>query len=233
LLVAAAVCPHPPLLIPQASGLAEGAGDGLGELREACAAAVGSLLAAGPDLLLAVGGADQTADYPASAAGSLAQYGIPVSTGTGQPVLPESLTVGAWLLRAATGGSVPDTGYQSVRDSLQPSDCLSLGARLAARAGRVAMLVLGDATAIRATGVHGAVHPGADSYDSAVAAALAAADTAALAALPAALDSELLVAGRAAWQVLAGAAAGQSFTSRLTYAAAPLDVCYLVATWQR
>jgi hypothetical protein len=237
LLVAAAVCPHPPLLIPAASGLAEGVGDGLGELRAACAAAVRTLLAAEADLLLAIGGADQTADYPAPAAGSLAEYGIPVGTGTGQPVLPESLTIGAWLVRNSTAaqrtGTGPDIGYQAVRDSLGPSDCLALGGRLAARADRVAMLVLGDATAIRATGVHGAGHPAADSYDSRVAAALATADTAALAALPPALDSELLVAGRAAWQVLAGAAAGQSFMSGLIYAAAPLDVCYLVATWQR
>jgi hypothetical protein len=237
LLVAAAVCAHPPLLIPQANGLAGGAGDGFAELRAACAASVRMLLAAEPDLLLAVGGADQTADYPASAAGSLAHYGIPVGTGTGQPVLPESLTVGAWLVRTSAARQPArqgqDIGYQAVRNSLQPSDCLALGARLAVRAGRVAMLVLGDATAIRATGVHGAANPAADSYDSRVAAALATADIAALAALPPALDSELLVAGRAAWQVLAGAASGESFTSRLTYAAAPFDVCYLVATWQR
>jgi hypothetical protein len=40
-----------------------------------------------------------------------------------------------------------------------------------------------------------------------------------------------MVAGRAAWQVLAGAAAGRRLHGRLLYAAAPLDVSYLVASW--
>jgi hypothetical protein len=228
-LVAAAVCPHPPLLIPDATGLA--ADDGLGELRDACGAAVGTLLQAESDLLLVVGGAEQSARYPASAAGSLAQYGIPVVTGAGQPVLPESLTIGSWLLRSSAPAALPEVSYQAVSRSLRPADCLDLGRRLAASADRVAMLALGDATAIRAIGVPGAAHQAADSYDSRVAAALASVDTAALAALPPALDDELLVAGRAAWQVLAGATEDQPFSASLTYSASPLGVGYLVACW--
>ncbi len=242
MLVAAAVCPHPPLLIPEATGLA--ADDGLGELRAACAAAVDALLAAEPGLLVLVGGAGRTERFPASAVGSLQQYGIPVVIGAGQhrpggttpqdppgqPVLPESLTIGSWLVSSSAATAVPKVSYQAVSRSLRPAGCLALGARLAAAADRVGMLVLGDATAIRATGVPGAVHQAADCYDSRVAAALAAADTRALAALPPDLDDELLVAGRAAWQVLAGAAAGQPFSASLRYRAAPLGVCYLVAS---
>jgi hypothetical protein len=40
-----------------------------------------------------------------------------------------------------------------------------------------------------------------------------------------------MIAGRAAWQVLAGAAAGVSLLGRLRCAAAPYDVSYLVASW--
>ncbi len=256
MLVAAAVCPHPPLLIPEATGLA--ADDGLGELRAACAAAVDALLAAEPGLLVLVGGAGRTERFPPSAVGSLQQYGIPVVIGAGQhrpggttpqdppgqhrpgwttpqdppgqPVLPESLTIGSWLVSNSAATAVPEVSYQAVSRSLRPAGCLALGARLAAAADRVGMLVLGDATAIRATGVPGAVHQAADCYDSRVAAALAAADTRALAALPPDLDDELLVAGRAAWQVLAGAVAGQPFSASLRYRAAPLGVCYLVAS---
>ena len=65
----------------------------------------------------------------------------------------------------------------------------------------------------------------------AVAAALAAADAGALARLDAALDDELMVAGRAAWQVLAGAAVGGGLRGQVRFAAAPLDVTYLVASW--
>ena len=64
-----------------------------------------------------------------------------------------------------------------------------------------------------------------------VTAALAAADPAALAALDPGRDQELFVAGRAAWQVLAGAASAGAFTADLRYAAAPFEVSYYVATW--
>jgi hypothetical protein len=90
---------------------------------------------------------------------------------------------------------------------------------------------MGDASARKAAGVHGAADPAAERYDAEVAAALAAADPAALAALDPALDDELMIAGRAAWQVLAGAAAGVSLLGRLRCAAAPYDVSYLVASW--
>ena len=64
-------------------------------------------------------------------------------------------------------------------------------------------------------------------------AALAAADPGALAALDPRRDEELVVAGRAAWQVLAGAASSGAFAADLRYAAAPFEVSYYVATWVR
>ena len=47
------------------------------------------------------------------------------------------------------------------------------------------------------------------------------------------LCEELFVAGRAAWQVLAGAASRCPFAAGLRYAAAPFEVSYYVATWVR
>jgi hypothetical protein len=44
------------------------------------------------------------------------------------------------------------------------------------------------------------------------------------------LSAELLVAGRAPWQVLAGAATG-SFEGEVLYDAAPYGVQYTVASW--
>jgi hypothetical protein len=55
-LAAAAVCPHPPLLIPEATGKPQ-PGDGLNAVRAASDAAVAGLLAAAPGLLVAVGAA--------------------------------------------------------------------------------------------------------------------------------------------------------------------------------
>ena len=47
------------------------------------------------------------------------------------------------------------------------------------------------------------------------------------------LCEELFVAGRAAWQVLAGAASRGPFAAGLRYAGAPFEVSYYVATWVR
>jgi len=273
-LVAAAVCPHPPLLIPAATGAAgttgngrassrragtrpdgaghDGAGhDGAAELRElrtACRAAVSALLAAGPDLLAMVGGAPENAVYAGPAAGSLRDFGIPLTVGSGCPVLPLSLTVGSWLLEQA-GSDRPGDRRPPGRDrrcgaaryrlqlravaaDLPPADCLRLGAEIAAQAPRVALLAMGDASARKAIGVHGAADPVAERYDAEVAAALAAADPARLASLDPALDDELIIAGRAAWQVLAGAADGAALRGQLRCAVAPYGVSYLVASWE-
>jgi hypothetical protein len=188
---------------------------------------------------VAVGGAGHTAEYPPRAGGSLRDFAVPYATGGG-PALPLSLTIGKWLLDGA-GRPLPPLAWWGIAATALPADCLSLGEKLAALAPRVALLALGDGPARRARGVPGAADPGADRYDEQVTAAVAAADPGALAALDPRQDDELFVAGRAAWQVLAGAAAGTvspaaqagGFTARLRYAAAPFEVSYYVATWLR
>jgi hypothetical protein len=198
-------------------------------LREACAVAVSQLLAAKPDVVVVVGAAERSVAFPAVAAGSLRRYGIPFSTGAGEPVLPLPLTVGAWLLRGLETGRIL---LQGVWHALPVSGCLDLGARLAATAPRVGMLAMGDGPARRAAGPHGAADPAADAYDKELAAAFAAADADRLAALDPASDTELMVAGRPAWQVLAGAARGRDLRGQVLFGAAPLEVSYLVAAWQ-
>jgi hypothetical protein len=235
-LVAAAVCPHPPLLIPEAMGAAGLAGDRaapgadgqLAALRAECAAAVAGLLAASPDLLIAVGGAAEAAEYPASAAGTLRGLGVPFSTGPGDPVLPLSLTVARWLLDQSAAQC--PVVLLAVPGSAPAGDCARLGAGLAGRAARVALLVMADGSARKATGVPGAADPAADRYDAQIAAALAGADAGLLARLDPARDLELLATGRPALQVLAGAAQ-QPMRGRLRFGAAPLGVTYLVASW--
>jgi hypothetical protein len=207
-------------------------------LRLAAATAVSRLLAAGPDLVVVAGAAERSLTYPGDTAGSLRDYGVPFQTGTGEPVLPLSLTAGAWLLRSVTesarpGGEQPARAVllQGVWHALPPAECLALGARLAASRPRVGLLVMGDGPARRAAGPPRVADAAADAYDKELAAAFAAADTERLAALDPASDAELMVSGRAAWQVLAGAARGREVSGQLLYAAVPLEVSYLVATW--
>jgi len=238
MLIAAAVCPHPPLLIPAAIGAA--ASDpppALSAVGGACVAAVRALAAAEPGLIAVVGGGPATREYDAGAAGSLAGYGIPVAVGEGGPVLPLSLTVGRWLLDHAGAGPGPGRRprvlLQAVDQRAPAGDCVKLGIMIAEQAPRVALLAMGDASARRARGAEGAADPQAQDYDDGVAGALAAADAHRLARLDPALDGELMVAGRAAWQVLAGAAAGARMCGRLLCTAHPYGVTYLVAAWER
>ena len=195
MLVAAAVCPHPPLLVP---GVGAGATDELADLRSACDAAVQRLLAAPHDLLVVVGDAPRVGPYPESAWGSLRPLGVPVeiASGPGEASLPLALTLGRWLIGRTAPHAIPLAFGVS-------ADCSSdrageIGAALAGRAERVAMLVMGDGSARRSAKGPGYVDPRAQGYDDAAALALRAGDVTGLRALDAGLGAELLVAGRAA-----------------------------------
>jgi hypothetical protein len=257
MLVAAAVCPHPPLLVPEATGTgpgtsgtgpgtggdSAGAAGEIGRLRAACDTAVADVLASRPDLLVIVGGGPRTADYPAQAAGDLRAYGVPFSVGRGEPVLPLSLTIGRWLLdradradradgAGAGRGAAPEILLRAVDDGTLPARCLGLGADTVAMAERVALLVLGDGPGRRARGAPGEPDAEANRFDAEMAEGFAGADTEALAALAPARARALFAAGRAAWQVLAGAACRGRFDAVLYYAAAPFEVSYYVASWR-
>jgi hypothetical protein len=96
---------------------------------------------------------------------------------------------------------------------------------------------MGDGPARRARTAPHAADPEADRYDDQVSGPLAAADLAALAALDPGEDRPLEIAGRAAWQVLAGAAGDEQgldvFDAELRYRGAPFEVSYVVASWRR
>jgi hypothetical protein len=233
-LVAAAVCPHPPLVLP---GVDPGEGSAGADLRATCLAAVSALVDVDldMDLLVVVGCSAQTGPFRAGGWGSLAPYGVDLRVGAGEgaPTLPLALTVGRWLVETAAS-EVPHLFF-GVADDEEAARCANLGAGLADRAGRVALLAMGDGSARRSLKGPGHLDARAEPFDAAVASALAAADHEALLDLDAQLADELLVAGRTPWQVLAGAvrASGEAWTGDLTYDAAPFGVSYLVATWSR
>jgi hypothetical protein len=241
MLTAAAVCPHPPLLIPAATGAIPGPADTeLQQLRAACRQAVAALLAGRPDLIAVVGcdpRAGRTTEYPPGAPGHLHEFGVPFTTGPAQPgtpSLPLSLTVGKWLLsEAIPDRAAPPAAWWGIAPDAPAAESLQLGERLAAVAPRVALLVMGDGPGRRARAAPGAADPEADRYDDQVARALSAADPAALSALDPGLDGPLFVAGRPAWQVLAGAAGQDAFAAELRYRGTPFEVGYYVASWNR
>jgi len=234
MLTAAAVCPHPPLLIPEASGSPGAADAELGRLRTACRQAVAALLAERPDLIAVVGAdpkAVRTAEYPPRALGRLHDYGVPFTVGDqGEPALPLSLTVGKWLL---ANHPAPPAAWWGIASDAPPAECLRLGEKLALLAPRVALRAMGDGPARRARAVPHAADPEADRYDDQLAGILAAGDPGGLAALDPRQDRPLEIAGRAAWQVLAGAAGRDVFDAELRYRGAPFEVSYVVASWRR
>jgi hypothetical protein len=235
MLIAGAVCPHPPLLIPEATGSPGAADAELGRLRTACHQAVAALLAERPDLIAVVGAARLTVEYPPQATGRLHDYGVPFTAGDrGEPALPLSLTIGKWLL---ANHPAPPAAWWGIAWDTPPAECLPLGEKLARLAPRVALLAMGDGPARRVRAAPHAADPEADRYDDQLAGALAAADPAALAALDPRQDRALEIAGRAAWQVLAGAAGNEqgqhAFDAELRYRGAPFDVSYVVASWRR
>ncbi|NBE82057.1 hypothetical protein GVV04_13905 [Micromonospora sp. NEAU-HG-1] len=235
-LVAAAVCPHPPLIVPEVAGATAGE---LDELRAACAAAVARLLAAGPDAILLVGAGPETRSFRSADHGSLRAYGVDwrmplwrVNCAGGER-LPLSLTIGAWLL-GRSGTELPRFAHAIAADA-SPQECARAGAELVGAADhRVALLVLGDGSACRGTKAPGYDDPRAQAYDDGVARALADADADALLGLDPVLSAELRAAGRAPWQVLAGAAraAGGDWRGALGYHRAPYGVSYFVADWE-
>jgi hypothetical protein len=236
MLIAAAVCPHPPLLIPAATGV-PGADPELGRLRAACRDAVAALLAEPADLIVVAGAAERTAEYPRQAPGRLHDFGVSVTVGADPGdagSLPLSLTIGKWLL---SEHDTSKAAWWGITSDAPPAECLHLGEKLAALAPRVALLAMGDGPGRRARAAPGAADPEADRYDDQVAGALGAADPAALAALDPGQDGPLFIAGRAAWQVLAGAAAAEqspdAFVAELRYRGAPFEVSYVVASWHR
>ncbi|MGW6601743.1 hypothetical protein [Streptomyces sp. NPDC055036] len=243
MLVAAAVCPSPPLLVP---AVAAGAAPELDAARAACADALGVLAAARPERLIVVGPAerDRRGEHPSGGAGSFRGFGVDLDVvlgagtateraGTGEGPgreLPASLAVAAWLLEHAHWAAAPVSGL-GVGEPLDTERCLRTGRELAARAGRVALLVMGDASACRSLKAPGYLDERAAGFDEEVARALRTADVAALTALDAELAHALKAAGRAPWQVLAGAAEGAGLGGELLYEDAPYGVGYLVAAW--
>ncbi|MEV7080987.1 class III extradiol dioxygenase subunit B-like domain-containing protein [Streptomyces sp. NPDC093516] len=238
MLVAAAVCPCPPLLVPE---VAAGAAPELEAARAACTDALGVLAAARPDRLVVVGPGDAPGPerYPEGSRGSFRGFGVDLDVRLGRAGagdegaerrLPYSLAVAAWLLERTGWSDAPVEGL-GVGERLAPDDCARAGRDLAAGAGRVALLVMGDASACRTLKAPGYHDERAAPFDAEVGRALGAADLPALMALDTGLARELKVSGRAPWQVLAGAAEGAGLGGSLLFEDAPYGVGYAVATW--
>src|SRR5260221_1656078 len=165
MIVAAAVCPSPPLLIPELTGAQQVAT----ELRSACHASLAELTAAAPEVVALVGAAERTRTWNGAATFDFARYAPRLGSGAaprlgsgaaprlsagagqapdpGPAGLPSALGVGNWLLDQA--GCQIVRVLQSVAQDEAPARCADIAARLAASRGRVGLLVLAEGSARR------------------------------------------------------------------------------------
>ena len=235
--LAAAVVPHPPLLVPD---LAAGAADLVAPLLVACDRVVAGLLARSPRAVVLFGSGRQTRAHRGGHTGTLAGFGAPWRSmdpvaprlgGSAAPVvgsahavgvlpapdtravdaagLPLSLAIGRWLVGRA-GWTEADGSLllQELAVDAPTEQCVRLGTELAAQAGPDSVwLALGDGSTRRGPRSPGHDDPRAAGFDAAAVAAFAAGDPAALLALDPQLAAELGAAGRPVWQALAAAVA--------------------------
>ena len=238
MLVAAAVCPQTPLLVPE---IASGAAEELADVRGAAFDAVKSLGAERPDLLIAVAPGDAPGALEVRFGGTFRRFGVELEVGEvgevgadvgGEPCV--GLLVGRWLLDGGLPAADPVREGWEVGEHTGQRECERIGRMLAARAERVALLVMGDGSARRGLKAPGYLDERAIPFDDDVARALGDADAAALAAIDPTTASDLMAAGRATWQVLAGAVGGSGLPWRgelLSYRA-PYGVGYFTAVWK-
>ena len=228
MLVAAALCPAPPVLVPAVS---RAAAHELDDVRAACAVAIAELLRH-KDCRLTVVAAGGTRTWSPRAPAGFAAVGlaldVPPLTGAadGGPRLPLALTVGRWLLAQAGHAGGDDTWCTVDADGAR-----ALGAGVAASEQRTTMLVLGEGSS--AVGPHAPLlqDDRAPAFDAAVTDVVRGGELTALGALDSDLATSLGVTGWAPWQALASAAGGQAGVGRLLTYGAPYGVGYVVGTW--
>ncbi|GDY30321.1 hypothetical protein GTS_19540 [Gandjariella thermophila] len=230
--------PHPPLLVPE---LVAGAAAETEPLRRATVA-VAAELAQVAGVWLAVG-ADPAGPVRIAphTRGTFAGFGVDVpvtlsadgAAGEADPRLPLPALVAGWLRERAGAERVH---ADLVPPELPPADCVRLGERLAAEAGGprpVGLLVLGEGSNQYAEHAQALPDPRAAPFDEQVRDALADADPRRLLDLDVAPAAELGAAGRAAWQVLAGAAlaSGHEWRGKHAELLNPFGVAYHIAVW--
>jgi hypothetical protein len=226
-IVAVAVCPHPPLLFRELTGRDDVAAD----LRSACRAAVTEATSVDADVVVVVGGAEDTASWDPGLGENVRRFGTAHGRAAASG-LPLSLGVASRLL-AESGWSGP-VEMHAVGWDAPAAETSALGRLVAARADRVVLLVLGEGSARRGDTAPGYLDERAFSFDEDLGRALAAGDVAELADLDPTLAGELMATCRAPFAVLAPALRRQGPPvpgATVLYQDDPWGVMYYVAMW--
>jgi hypothetical protein len=218
-IIAAAVIPQPPALLP---GLTGGRITEVEELRTAAVNALAWTIAQEPDLIIALADDGVSRIWPDETPIDRSGY---LGTATRTPVLPLGLSVLRSLLPATAGARL-----QTVAADLET--IAATAAEIAAAAPRVALVVAADGSARRGLKAPGYIDARAIDHDAHLAQCLRTGDAAGLAALDRHLAAELLSRGATSLRVLGTAVGEQVIEAELDYAADPFGVFYAVARWR-
>ncbi|HEX5293076.1 MAG TPA: hypothetical protein VFX25_29745 [Streptosporangiaceae bacterium] len=228
MIAAAALCPAAPLMVRELTG-------GtliLPDLREACRTATGRLLSARPEVIVVVGAGPRTGEWDGASRLDVASFGGgPAAAGrgpSGTPDLPVPLGLGARLLDEA--GYAGPRRLDAIGADATPAACAAAGQRISQAEGRVGLLVMADGSARRGRRAPGYLDERSAGFDAGVERAFRDGDLKALGDVDPGLARELMAAGRAPWQVMAGALAGTEADVEVLYADDPFGVAYLVAS---
>ena len=226
MLAAIALTPSAPVLVPALAGAAAAE---VADARDAAVAAAAAL----PDrwVVIGVGAADEV--LPPGTRASFAGYGADVEVALSpeapadRAAAPLCALWAGWLRGQANPAAVAEVRVYAAGHGADAA--LSRGRALRAEidaAGQpVGVLVVADGATTLTQAAPGGFDPGAEAVQAALDDALAAGDPAPLPALP---DS---IAGRVAYQVLAGLVGSTVCAGREMFRGAPYGVGYFVGLW--
>lgn len=250
----AALVPSPPILVPELGGaVARAAGsdsdDAPAVLRAAACTAVGALAVTTRHWTV-VGVAAAAQVVGPDAVGTFRGFGADVQVGlsadalsrsrhtpgVADPQQPLPALIAGWLRGRVAPEAVASTTL--VAADTPADECARIGARLRTALDdspeRTGVLVVADGAATLTLAAPGYLDERAADVQRELDHALAEGDTAGLLALDPALCAELVLSGRAAYQVLAGLFAADPIAPAVEtlYSAAPFGVGYQVSVWR-
>jgi len=226
-IVAAAVIPGAPVLVPGLDGALQSAA----EPRAGCLRALRRVAEAGPDEILIVAEGDREQVFGQDTSHGLHRLGglAYAVTRTGRECLPVPLAVGAALLREA--GWEGPVVHRTLASDAPTSNAIDLGQRLRDAPERRGLVLMASGSARMTDKAPGAFHPGAKDFAAAYLRVLRSGtheDFLATEALP---FAEQLSDARLPLQVLAGALPGTPIDTVIDFAQEFHGVFYACASF--
>ncbi|MEY4136951.1 MAG: hypothetical protein RL205_1079 [Actinomycetota bacterium] len=227
-MIAAALIPAAPVLIPGLSGTLLPAA----VPRAAAHRVLQDLISAGPDVIIVIAEGPLTREFDETSAWGLHRLGglrgEEPAPGSAADLLPIPLAVGAAVLRdAGWRGSID---LRQIDRDAPVSEALALGRQLAGSPQRLGLVLLGNASACSTPKAPGSFHPRSTEFNLDFVTSIRTADVAAIREWSSADFAEQMSDGRLPLQVLIGAWGEGDFSTEIHFADESYGVFYVCAS---